>query len=769
MIAAVTIACSMVANDSASADPGDANETATATKRPPNIVFIFSDDHATAAIGAYGSRINQTPNIDRIAAEGVVFRNSFCANSICGPSRACILTGKHSHKNGFMRNGDNFDGSQPTFPKQLQKAGYQTAIVGKWHLKSDPTGFDYWEVLPGQGNYYNPDFLQMDGGRKRYEGYVSDIITERTLTWLDGQRDPDRPFLLMCQHKAPHRNWSPPPRYLTQYDNESIPEPDSLFDDYNNRSLTLQDNEMSLAGHFSWSHDAKFHGENVFPEHFVGRHQNREYQRMNDQQKAAWDAAYEPKNQAFIERLRSGQMTKEDITRWKYQRYIKDYLRCVQAVDDSVGEVLRYLDEKGLAENTIVIYSSDQGFYLGEHGWYDKRWMFEESLKMPLIVRWPGRIDAGLQSDALVQNIDYAPTFMDAAGATSFDGIQGRSMASWWRGACQPPSDWRDEIYYAYYENAASHNVPIHDGVRTDRYKLMFFPRSHHYNLFDLEADPSEMASVADNSDYADVFDEMKQRLAAAREQYDANWAVLPQSRLDEDRWAKRHQELNRRAKTNADAKVVFLGDSITQGWEGRGAAAWKTHFEPLDAINLGIGGDRTEHVLFRLNKGQYGSLRPQVVTLLIGTNNTGHKMQAPGEVAAGIEAIVDRVHEMYPQARVVVQNVFPRGKDESDPMWINNERINDAIASLGDREYVEIVDLSDALLDDGKLSETIFPDRLHLSAEGYERYAAALLPHLRLGSDAEAEKVNASEGPAKRSSDGGSLKKRRRLQPAAS
>ncbi len=437
--------------------------------KQPNILFVFTDDHALQAIGAYGSKINETPHLDRIAREGAVFHHSFCANSICGPSRACILTGKHSHVNGFLRNGNRFDGDQMTFPKLMRQAGYQTALIGKWHLSSDPTGFDHWGVLPGQGSYYNPDFIQMDGSRQRYEGYCTDIITENSLRWLSEERDPDKPFILMCQHKAPHRNWSPPPRHYSLFKDRDIPEPETLFDDYEGRTRLLRQNEMSIKDHFYWGHDMKFHGETEFPRHFLSRLPNGEYARMTDAQKEAWDAAYEPENQEFIRRMRAGELSDDDVVRWKYQRYIKDYLRCIQAVDDGVGQLLDYLDDNGLADDTIVIYSSDQGFYLGEHGWYDKRWMFEESLRMPFLIRWPGVIEPGTESRALIQNIDYAPTFLEWAGAAIPGDIQGRSLVPLLRNQGRASAEWRDAIYYAYYENAAVHNVPVHDGVRTDR------------------------------------------------------------------------------------------------------------------------------------------------------------------------------------------------------------------------------------------------------------------------------------------------------------
>ncbi|MGB1817006.1 MAG: sulfatase-like hydrolase/transferase, partial [Rubripirellula sp.] len=323
-------------------------------EKQPNILFVFSDDHAPQAIGAYGSKINDTPNLDRIAREGAIFQNSFCANSICGPSRACILTGKHSHKNGFLRNGNRFDGTQMTFPKLMQDAGYQTAIIGKWHLSSNPTGFNHWEILPGQGSYYNPDLIQMNGERKRYEGYCTDIITENALNWLKDKRDPDRPFMLMCQHKAPHRNWSPPPRHFSLYKGVDIAEPETLFDDYEGRSKLLKENEMSLKDHFFWGHDMKFHGDSQYPDQFRPGLANGEYRRMTDSQKAAWDAAYQPENDKFLQQMKAGKLSSKDVIRWKYQRYIKDYLRCIQAVDDGVGAMLEYLDESGLADNTIV-------------------------------------------------------------------------------------------------------------------------------------------------------------------------------------------------------------------------------------------------------------------------------------------------------------------------------------------------------------------------------------------------------------------------------
>ena len=696
----------------------------------PNIVFIFSDDHATQAIGAYGSQINKTPNIDRIAREGGVFFNSFCANSICGPSRACILTGKHSHLNGFLRNGNRFDGQQTTFPPLMQQAGYQTAMIGKWHLNTDPVGFDYWEVLPGQGNYYNPDFLQMDGRRQRFEGYCTDLITEKALTWLEN-RDKSKPFLLMCQHKAPHRNWAPAPRHFDLFPKD-VPEPPTLMDDYAGRSSLLKENEMSIRNHFHWGHDMKFKGENQFPEAFRGRHANGEYRRMTAQQKKTWDAKYEPENQAFIEKMKAGDYSPEDIVRWKYQRYIKDYLKCVAAVDDSVGTLLQYLDDQDLAQDTIVIYSSDQGFYLGEHGWYDKRWMFEESLQMPFVIRWPGVLDPGTKSQALIQNIDYGPTFLDAAGVPIPPEMQGRSLLPVLQDAGDPPSDWRDAIYYAYYENAAVHAVPIHDGVRSERYKLMFFPRGRQWQLFDLQEDPQELKSVHADPEYAQVLAGMQQRYRELRKFYDANWAAIPQTRGDEAWWRQRNQAKNAQARAG-NVELAFIGDSITQGWEGAGKAIWAARYGDRKPINLGFGGDRTEHVIFRLQNGNLRNIQPKVAVLMIGTNNTGHQMQEPAEVAAGVEKILEILQQKTPQTQVLLLGVFPRGQQPLDAKRLNNVAINQRIRRLHDGERIHYLDIGKAFLeDDGTLSPKIMPDALHLNEEGYRRWADAIEPMLQ-------------------------------------
>lgn len=489
----------------------------------PNILFIFSDDHAVNAISAYGgplAEVAPTPNIDRIAREGAVFVNSFCANSICGPSRATILTGKHSHKNGFMRNtGQGFDQSQWTVAKTLQASGYHTAIIGKWHLKTTPLGFDHWEILPGQGNYYNPDFIQMDGTQKRFEGYATDLTTDKAVAWLE-QRDKSKPFFLMCQHKAPHRTFAPALRHLGAFDDVEIPEPDTLFDDYANRSRTLATNEMEIDRHFDWAYDVKLRKDERGGVELPGpdRYGTPEYNRMTDAQKKEWDAYFGPHNQQFLKEFQAGKLSHRDLVRWKYRRYMRNYLSTVKAVDESVGRLLGYLDDQGLTENTIVIYSSDQGFYLGEHGWYDKRWMFEESFRMPFVVRWPGVIQAGSKPDQLIQNIDYAPTFLEAANLEIPAEVQGRSLLPLLQGKTV---DWRTSLYYAYYE-LGEHAVPRHFGVRTASHKLIFFPQTDEWNLFDLVRDPHEMKSLHDDPAYRETLAALKTEFERLRKEYDA-------------------------------------------------------------------------------------------------------------------------------------------------------------------------------------------------------------------------------------------------------
>ncbi len=479
----------------------------------PNILFIFTDDHATQALSAYGgplAEIAPTPNLDRIAAEGMRFTRCMVTNSICGPSRATILTGKYSHKNGFFQNeATRFDGSQQTFPKLLRGAGYQTAIIGKWHLESDPTGFDHWEILPGQGSYYNPDFLT-EKGKHRETGYVSEIITEKAKTWLGEQRDKEKPFLLMVQHKAPHRAWDPAPKYLTAFDDVDIPEPDTLFDDYAGRGTAARKQDMTIEKTMTLGRDLKVKERDETGDFLLNG-----YGRMNDEQKKLWDAAYQPKNDAFL----AANPTGRDLVRWKYQRYMKDYLRCVKSVDDGVGELREWLAANGLAENTIVIYSSDQGFYLGEHGWFDKRFMFDESYRTPLLVEWPGVVAPGSVNSDLVSNLDFAQTFLDIAGVPIPDDMQGASLVPILQG--KTPDDWRSSHYYHYYEYPGWHMVHRHEGVYDGRHKLMNFYDLGEWELYDLESDPREMTNQIANPNYADEVTRLKEELLRLREKYD--------------------------------------------------------------------------------------------------------------------------------------------------------------------------------------------------------------------------------------------------------
>ena len=469
---------------------------ASAQKRP-NIVFMFADDHGRQAISAYGSNRNQTPNIDRIANEGMRFDNCLVTNSICGPCRAVILTGKHSHINGFVRNGNRFDGSQQTFPKLLQKAGYQTAIFGKWHLGSLPTGFDDYEVLKGQGPYYNPPMIR-NGEDVEHTGYTTDIIGDLTLDWLKNKRDPDKPFMLMSQHKAPHRNWQPGPKYLTKYDGETIPEPATLFDDYAGRGQASKENAMSIEYSLT-ANDLKL----------------TQPRGLTEEQLKTWNAAYGPKNKAFEEAKLEG----VELIKWKYQRYAKDYLRSIDSVDDNVGRILDYLDEAGLVENTVVIYSSDQGWFLGEHGWFDKRWMYEESLQTPLVARWPGVIKPGSTVAAMTSNLDFAETFLEIAGVDVPDDMQGASIVPLMRG--ETPADWRTSFYYQYWEYPG-HRVQPHYGVRTERYKLIRFPWIDEWELYDLEKDPDEMQNAYGDPAFAEITETLKKELDRLRREFKA-------------------------------------------------------------------------------------------------------------------------------------------------------------------------------------------------------------------------------------------------------
>lgn len=444
-------------------------------QKRPNILFIMSDDHAAHAIGCYGSRINTTPNLDRIAEGGLRLDNCFCTNSICAPSRATILAGTYSHVNGVRTLDDRFDGRTLTFPQLLQQAGYQTAVVGKWHLGHggihDPTGFDYWNVLPGQGAYHDPTLIE-PAGRTVHPGYVTDVVTDLSLEWLR-RRDPERPFLLLCHHKAPHRPWEPDAKHAKMYEDVDIPAPSTLEDDYSDRARAAAAARMRVDRDLT-ERDLKGPAPDLPP---------------------------------------------EQLRAWKYQRYIKDYLRCVASIDDNVGRLLDYLDAEGLAEDTLVVYTSDQGFFLGDHGWYDKRFFYEESLRMPLLARFPREIPAGRTDARFALNVDFAPTFLDYAGLPVPPQLQGRSLRRLLRGEATP--DWQRSMYYRYFMHLAHHNVYAHYGVRTERYKLIYYyetqPEPQEWELFDLERDPRELHNVYGDPAYAPVVAELRAELRRLR------------------------------------------------------------------------------------------------------------------------------------------------------------------------------------------------------------------------------------------------------------
>ncbi len=478
----------------------------------PNIVYIMSDDHSFQTIGAYGHGLNSTPNIDRIAAEGITCTNNFVSNSISGPCRAVILTGKFSHKNGFYDNSAKsvFDGEQQTFPKLLQQAGYQTAIVGKWHLVSTPTGFDYYSVHQGQGTYYNPVFIRPDG-RKEYPGYATDLTADHSLQWLEG-RDKSKPFCLMMHFKAPHRNWMPAPEKMAMYEDTTFPLPETFWDDYAGRQAAAEQ-KMSIDKDMNIGVDLKMVGHKD-PEG-SGKIEN-ELGRMSPAERAAFDKVYKPLYEDFKAQSLSGR----ELAEWKYQRYMRDYLKVVSSVDDNVGRLVDYLKANDLWENTIVIYTSDQGFYMGEHGWFDKRFMYEESFRTPLIISWPaGMKQGGKKCGAMLQNIDLAPTFIDLAGMPVPQDIQGESFKNVLTGK---QKQIREDVYYHYYEYPVPHAVKRHYGVRNDRYKLIhFYYDIDKWELYDLKKDPREMHNVIDDPAYTKVKADMTARLKKLQVKYD--------------------------------------------------------------------------------------------------------------------------------------------------------------------------------------------------------------------------------------------------------
>lgn len=506
--------------------PETTQETAEAPKvvpKRPNILFIMSDDHAYQAISAYNDRLIQTPNIDRIAKEGILFKNACVTNSICAPSRATILTGKHNHLNGKIDNRMPFDTTNVTFPMLLQQAGYQTAMFGKLHFGNNPKGVDEFMILPGQGNYINPKFITADGDTT-ITGYVTDIITDLTLDWLKKDRKADEPFMLAYLHKAPHRPWWPSPEKFAEFTKKTFPEPDNLFDDYANRGTAAKTAEMNLLEHMMYNHDSKIRPETIEEmggvEPVVEEYNNGyygPYGRSNDAQKALYEPVLDSINNFF--RKNWPGMTDEEKMKWKYQRYMQDYLACISSVDDNVGRVLNYLDESGLADSTIVVYTSDQGFYLGEHGWFDKRFIYDESFKTPLIFRWPNVIDAGTTNDEMVQNLDFAQTFLELAGVTPPSDMQGESLIPLLIGE---QDKWnRDAVYYHYYEYPAVHMVKRHYGIVTKEYKLAhFYHDVDEWELYDRLKDPAEMKNVYDDPQYAEIVKELKEKLAALRVKY---------------------------------------------------------------------------------------------------------------------------------------------------------------------------------------------------------------------------------------------------------
>ncbi|MCG6187369.1 sulfatase family protein [Maribellus maritimus] len=474
-------------------------------KQRPNIIFIMADDHAYQAISAYGgdlAEIAPTPNIDRLAEAGMRFNHCLVTNSICGPSRATILSGKYSHENGFIDNtmGSRFDFSQQSYAKVLQKAGYKTAVIGKLHLGGTPTGFDYFDILPGQGSYYNPTFINQDG-QYNMEGYTTEIITDKTIRWLSGVKDSTEPFMVMMWHKAPHRAWDPGPNELGMYEDVTFPEPATLFDDYSGDREAAAQNNMTIAHTMTLKRDLKM--------------TNQPRRGLNEEQLKHWNAMYGP----IYEEFKKTNPTGKDLVRFKYQRYMRDYLACISAVDKSVGKLLDYLKETGLDKNTIVVYSSDQGFYLGEHGWFDKRWMYKESLRTPLLIRWPGVVDPGTINNDLVSNLDFGETFIDIAGADAPQEMQGRSILPILKG--KTPADWRKAHYYHYYEHPSEHNVMRHYGITTDKYKLIhFYYDIDDWELYDLEKDPMEMKNVYDDAAYNNIKKELHDQLEKLREKY---------------------------------------------------------------------------------------------------------------------------------------------------------------------------------------------------------------------------------------------------------
>lgn len=489
-----------------------ASQKKTEEQKPYNIVYIMTDDHTAQMMSCYDKRYMETPNLDRIANDGVRFTNSFVANSLSGPSRACMITGKHSCANKFYDNTTCiFDGSQQTFPKLLQQAGYQTALIGKWHLESLPTGFNYWEIVPGQGDYYNPDFITQDNDTIQKHGYITNIITDDAIDWMENKRDKDKPFCILIHHKAIHRNWLADTCNLSLYEDKTFPLPDNFFDDYEGRPAAAAQ-EMSIVKDMDMIYDLKMLRPDkqtrlkALYENYIGR--------MDEGQRAAWDKFYGPIIDDFYKKNPQG----KELADWKFQRYMRDYMKTVKSLDDNVGRVLDYLKEKNMLDNTLVVYTSDQGFYMGEHGWFDKRFMYEESFRTPLLVRLPGGKKGDV--DEMVQNIDYGPTILDLAGVEVPADMHGVSFLPLLKGEKVP--DWRKSLYYHFYEYPAEHAVRRHYGVRTERYKLMhFYNDIDCWELYDLQEDPMEMHNIYGQPGTEELVKELKTELLRLQVQYD--------------------------------------------------------------------------------------------------------------------------------------------------------------------------------------------------------------------------------------------------------
>ena len=479
-----------------------------------NIVYIMTDDHTAQMMSCYDNRYVSTPNLDRIANDGVRFVNSFVANSLSGPSRACMLTGKHSHKNGFTNNEHGvFDGSQQTMPKLLQKVGYQTAMIGKYHLNSTPTGFDYWKILPGQGEYYNPDFITMDGKRVREHGYVTNLITDMSIDWLENQRNKNQPFAIFVHHKACHRIWMSEMKYLNEYEDKTFEIPANFYDDYANRRAAAEQ-EMSIFKDMDPIYDLHLYQEGKTSP--LTRSYLNMVSRMDEADKEAWYRFYNPIANKFYQSNLQG----KELGEFKFQRYMREYAKVTKSVDDNVGRLLDYLEKAGLLENTLVVYTSDQGFYMGEHGWFDKRFMYEESFNTPLVMLPPKGFKGKGVIKEMVQNIDYAPTFLELAGAKIPSDIQGVSLVPLLKG--EHPKNWRKSLYYHFYEYPAEHAVKRHYGVRDSRYKLIhFYNDIDEWELYDLKKDPSEMHNIYGQPGTEKITKRMMKELARLQVVYD--------------------------------------------------------------------------------------------------------------------------------------------------------------------------------------------------------------------------------------------------------